>query len=183
MMINDDSQRSPRDAAHLSARPMLHLGEHLEADRRPDEHRRGNPIGLVRGAGNRGGKDPIEERRRHRIASARDFVRMPGARLRVGQGDNEFGHAIASELNAGKSCVSVFQQFWLRGCFYSHSYNFMFGEFRKECKLRGIDVPRFVRVQLSSDQANAVDAWASANGVSRPEAIRRLVERGLKRHA
>jgi hypothetical protein len=38
---------------------------------------------------------------------------------------------------------------------------------------------RAIGIRLSSRQLDAVDAWAKTNALSRSEAIRRLIERGL----
>ena len=45
-------------------------------------------------------------------------------------------------------------------------------------KTTGSGTPQLVR--MHKDQLKAIDAWRDADDVSRPEAIRRLVEIGLK---
>lgn len=36
-----------------------------------------------------------------------------------------------------------------------------------------------IAARVTDDEAQAIDAWAKANGVTRAEAIRRLIARGL----
>jgi hypothetical protein len=60
---------------------MLHLGEHLELDRGPYVHDGGNSLRLLGGASHGGCENPVIQRARHRIAGARNFVRMPGTRV------------------------------------------------------------------------------------------------------
>jgi len=42
-----------------------------------------------------------------------------------------------------------------------------------------VEAERYIGIRLPDRQLDNIDAWASAHDVSRSEAIRRLVDRGL----